>query len=363
MIGEFTGMSRLGSQKFVIYDARTEKKSRPDPIALGELGQVLSEIRDNEGGIKFMLQEIKSRGFQPDLVMYNTLFQSLAKAEKPCLARGLYENMAGSGVVADEKTLTTLAKTYGKAGWACNAMEMWEGMKSNGWWPIDFGLYNTLLSMCADLGMEEEAKTLFEDMKVSKYCKPDSWSYTAVLNIYSSGGNANKAMALFEEMCTVGVKFNSLGSTALIQCLGKAQRVDDLVKVYEVSSQKGVEPDDGLSRSLLTVLSQCKGEDANKVISCLKQANPKLVSFVKLVEEEKTGFETIDKEFKGILEDVAVEARRSFCNCLMDICRNRDLQDRAHELHYMGTDYGLYPGLTTTCGLFETINAKRACKA
>lgn len=39
------------------------------------------------------------------------------------------------------------------------------------------------------------------------------------------------------------------------------------------------------------------------------------------------------------------EARRPFCNCLIDICRNKLLHERAHELLYLGTLYELYPGL------------------
>ncbi|RVX14376.1 Pentatricopeptide repeat-containing protein, chloroplastic [Vitis vinifera] len=179
-------------------------------------------------------------------------------------------------------------------------------------------LYNTLLSMCADLGLEEEAEKLFEDMKKSEHCRPDSWSYTAMLNIYGSGGNVDRAMQLFDEMSELGVQINVMG---------------------------GVKPDDRLCGCLLSVVSFCEGaEDANKVLACLQQANPKLVAFVNLLEE-KISFEALKEEFRGILTDTVVEARRPFCNCLIDICRNRSLHERAHELLYLGTLYGLYPGL------------------
>ena len=108
-------------------------------------------------------------------------------------------------------------------------MELWERIRENSW-PMDFILYNTLLNMCVDLGLEEEAKKLFRDMKESKNCKPDSWSYTTMLNIYGSGRNVDKAMNLFEEMSKVGVELNVMGCTCLIQCLGKARRVDDMVR-------------------------------------------------------------------------------------------------------------------------------------
>ncbi|KAI9112184.1 hypothetical protein K1719_016707 [Acacia pycnantha] len=59
---------------------------------------------------------------------------------------------------------------------AKDALELWERMRQNNW-PVDFILYNTLLNMCADVGLVEEAETLFSDMKQSEHCRPDSWSY------------------------------------------------------------------------------------------------------------------------------------------------------------------------------------------
>ena len=87
------------------------------------------------------------------------------------------------------------------------------------------------------------------------------------------------------------------------------------------------------------------GDDEVKVLACLEQANPKLIALIKLLEEEKVSFETVQDEFKSVISETAIEARRPFCNCLIDICRNRGHHAKAHELLYLGTLYGLYPGL------------------
>ncbi|KAK9266870.1 hypothetical protein L1049_027129 [Liquidambar formosana] len=327
-----------------LYERGRASGWKPDPITFSVLGKMFGEAGDYDG-IKYVLQEMKSLGVQPNLVVYNTLLEAMGKAGKPGLARSLFEEMIGSGITPNEKTLTALVKIYGKARWARDAMELWERMRSNRW-PMDFFLYNTLLSMCADLGLEEEAERLFEDMKRSEQCRPDSWSYTAMLNIYGSGGSVDKAMKMFEEMSELGVELNVMGCTCLIQCLGKAKRFDDLVRVFGVSVERGVRPDDRLCGCLLSVVSLCEDSgDVEKVLACLLRANPKLVAFVKLLGVEKTSFEIIKEEFRVILSDTAVEARRPFCNCLIDICRKRNLHERAHELLYLGTMYGLYPGL------------------
>ncbi|XP_050266430.1 pentatricopeptide repeat-containing protein At5g46580, chloroplastic [Quercus robur] len=338
--------ARLGKVEEVLnlYERARGSGWKPDPIAFSVLGRMFGEAGDYDG-IRYVLQEMKSLDVQPNLVVYNTLLEAMGKAGKPGLARSLFQEMVESGLTPNEKTLTVLVKIYGKARWSRDALELWKQMSSKGW-PMDLILYNTLLNMCADLALEEEAERLFEDMKGSERCRPDSWSYTAMLNIYGSGGNVDKAVELFEEMSESGVKLNVMGCTCLIQCLGKAKRIEDLVRVFGVSIKRGVKPDDRLCGCLLSVVSLCEeSEDVDKVLACLQQANPKLFAFVKLATEEKTSFETVKEEFRGILSETAVEARRPFCNCLIDICRNRKLHERAHELLYLGTLYGLYPGL------------------
>ncbi|KAL8150561.1 hypothetical protein V2J09_020369 [Rumex salicifolius] len=327
-----------------LYDRGRASGWIPDQVAFSVLCKVFGESGDYDG-IRYVLQEMKALGVKPNLVVYNTLIEALGKAGKPGLARGLFEEMVESGVSPNEKTLTALVKIYGKARWSRDALVLWERMRTNGW-PIDFILYNTLLSMCADLGLEEEAERLFEDMKQSETCRPDSWSYTAMLNIYSSGGKVDKAMALFDEMSQLGVELNVMGCTCLIQGLGRAKKIDDLVRVFEFAVEMGIRPDDRLCGSLLSVMSVCEDtEDVNKVIGCMERAKPNLVAFIKVIEDNNTNFERVKEEFKFILADTAVDARRPFCNNLIDICRNKGLHERAHDLLYLGGLYGLYPGL------------------
>ncbi|XP_010275281.1 PREDICTED: pentatricopeptide repeat-containing protein At5g46580, chloroplastic [Nelumbo nucifera] len=327
-----------------LYERGRASGWKPDPIAFSVLGKMFGEAGDYDG-IRYVLQEMKTLGVAPNLVVYNTLLEAMGKAGKPGLARALFEEMVAAGLTPDEKTLTALVKIYGKARWGRDALQLWERMRSNKW-PMDFILYNTLLSMCADLGLEEEAERLFEDMKQSEQCSPDSWSYTAMLNIYGSAGKVDKAIELFEEMSESSVKLNVMGCTCLIQCLGRAKRIDDVVRVFGISIGRGIKPDDRLCGCLLSVVSFCEeDEDVDKVLSCLEKANAKLVAFVKLLRDEEANFDKIKQDLRMILNEAVVEARRPFCNCLIDICRNRNLHERAHELLYLGTLYGLYPGL------------------
>lgn len=337
--------AKLGKVEEVmtLYERGRSSGWKPDAVAFSVLGKMFGEAGDYDG-IRFVLREMKELEVPPNIVVYNTLLEAMGKAGKPGLARSLFEEMMEGGVEPDAKTLTALTKIYGRARWGKDALQLWERMKSNNW-PMDFKLYNTLLSMCADLGLEAEGERLFEDMKGTEKSKPDSWSYTSMLNIYGSAGNVDKAMWLFEEMVKYGIEVNVMGLTCLVQCLGRAQKIDELVKVFEVTLERGVKPDDRLCGCLLSVVSYCEGEDVEKVLACLAKCDTRLVEFVKSLEQENSSFDIVKEEFKNILSNTAVEARRPFCNCLIDICRKRNLHERAHEILYIGTMYGLYPGL------------------
>eukprot|EP00262_Sarcandra_glabra_P006777 TRINITY_DN19332_c0_g1_i1.p1 TRINITY_DN19332_c0_g1~~TRINITY_DN19332_c0_g1_i1.p1 ORF type:complete len:712 (+),score=98.25 TRINITY_DN19332_c0_g1_i1:146-2281(+) len=337
--------AKLGKVEDVLslYERGRASGWMPDHITFSVLGKMFGEAGDFDG-IQYVLQEMKGLSVEPNVVVYNTLLEAMGKAGKPGLARSLFEEMVAAGLTPNEKTLTALVKIYGKARWSRDALKLWERMKSKRW-PMDFILYNTLLSMCADIGLEEEAERLFEDMKVSDQCRPDSWSYTAMINIYGSGGKADKAFALFEEMLELGVKLNVMSCTCLIQCLGRAKRIDDVFKVFGISLSRGIEPDDRLCGCLLSVVTFCEDSEVDKVLACLEKVNPRLVLLVKMLGEDEASFDMVKEEFRRILNEAVVEVRRPFCNCLIDICLNQNLPERAHQLLYLGTLYGLYPGL------------------
>lgn len=341
--------AKLGKREEVIalYERARAGGWKPDPVAFSVLAKMFGEAGDYDG-IQYVLGEMKSLDVKPNVVVYNTLLEAMGKAGKPGIARGLFEEMVSAGLSPNEKTLTALIKIYGKARWSKDALELWERMKANRW-PVDFILYNTLLSMCADVGLEEEAEQLFEEMKNRKgRGRPDNWSYTAMINIYGSGGKAERALELFDEMLESGVEPNVMCCTCLIQCLAKAGRMKDAARVFETSLERGVKPDDRLCGCLLSVIALCEQGDTGMVLACLEKANPRLVKFVEMLGKEETSFEQVREELRGILNQASVEVRRPFCNCLIDICRNQAFPvHRAHEILYLGNLYGLYPGLHT----------------
>ena len=107
-------------------------------------------------------------------------------------------------------------------------------------------------------------------------------------------GVAFLAMKVFDEMAELGIKLNVMDCTGLIQCLGKAKRIEDVVKVLEFATERGVQPDDRLCGCLLSVLSLCV-----MVLGLLEKSNPQLVSFITLISFLKEREESLPSLFSA----------------------------------------------------------------
>ncbi|CAL4937173.1 unnamed protein product [Urochloa decumbens] len=339
--------AQLGMREEVLalFDRARGSGWTPDHVAFAVLAKMFGEAGDYDG-IQFVFREMREVGIKPNIFVYNALLEALGKTGKPGLARSLFEEMTTQGVDPNARTLTALAKIYGRARWGRDALQLWDRMRDMKL-PADNILCNTLLSMCADVGLVAEAEQLFNNMKdpeCSHVPKPDKWSYTAMINIYGSNGDTDRALHLFDEMLEGGIEPNIMSYTIVIQCLGKAQRIQQAVEVLEAGLEKGLKPDDRLCGCLLSVVAlSSSGEQMETVLSSLEKVSQNLVRLIRMLGEDRVGVDDLTKELKGVLNDAAPEVRRPYCNCLIDICHNHGFPpQRARQVFQLAQTYGLY---------------------
>ncbi|KAJ0502737.1 putative tetratricopeptide-like helical domain superfamily, pentacotripeptide-repeat region of PRORP [Helianthus annuus] len=142
-------------------------------------------------------------------------------------------------------------------------------------------LYNTLLSMCADIGFVDEAVKLLDDMKSCADCKPNNWTYSSTITIFSCCVKVVEAEAVLKEMVESGFQPNIYVLISLIQCYGKADRTDDVVTTFDRIIALGITPDERTCGCLLNVITQTPREELGKLTRCVQIANPKLGSLIK----------------------------------------------------------------------------------
>ncbi|CAM0878225.1 unnamed protein product [Alopecurus aequalis] len=341
--------AQLGMKEEVLalFDRARGSGWRPDHVAFAVLAKMFGEAGDYDG-IQLVFREMREVGVRPNIFVYNALLEALGKTGKPGLARSLFEEMAAEGVEPNARTLTAVAKIYGRARWGRDALQLWDQMRARKV-PADSILCNTLLSMCADVGLVTEAEQLFGEMKdpqLDDVPQPDKWSYTAMINIYGSIRDADRALQLFVEMLECGIEANIMSYTIVIQCLGKANRIRDAVEVLEAGLERGLKPDDRLCGCLLSVVALSTGDETELVLACLEKFNGNLVNLIRTLGDAQAGVDEIKDALKAVLNAADSDVRRPYCNCLIDICQNHGFApQRSGELFRLAQRYGLYSKL------------------
>ncbi|XP_022142513.1 pentatricopeptide repeat-containing protein At4g16390, chloroplastic [Momordica charantia] len=331
---------------FSLYDRARTENWRIDPATFSTLIKIHG-VAGNYDGCLNVYEEMKAIGIKPNLVIYNSLLDAMGRAKRPWQIKTIYKEMIKNGFSPSWATYASLLRAYGRARYGEDALLVYKEMKEKGL-QLNVILYNTLLAMCADVGYVNEAVEIFEDMKSSGACSPDSWTFSSMITIYSCSGKVSEAEEMLNEMMEAGFDPNIFVLTSLIQCYGKGKRVDDVVRTFDRLVELGLTPDDRFCGCLLNVITQTPKEELSKLIDCVERANSKLGYVVKLLlgEQDKEG--DLRTEASELLSVVSADVRKAYCNCLIDLCVNLDLLEKACELLDLGLTLQIYTGLQST---------------
>ncbi|KAG8649145.1 hypothetical protein MANES_08G070000v8 [Manihot esculenta] len=325
-----------------LYDRARTEKWRIDAVTFSTLIKIYG-MSGNFDGCLNVYEEMKAVGAKPNMVTYNTLLDAMGRAKRPWQAKKIYKEMINNGFTPSFGTYASLLRAYGRARYGEDALIVYREMKEKG---IDLTavLYNTLLAMCADLGYVNEAVEIFEEMK-SSGTNPDSWTFSSLITIFSCSAEVSKAENMLNEMLEAGFEPNIFVLTSLIQCYGKSQRTDDVVRTFNQLLELGITPDDRFCGCLLNVMTQTPKEELSKLAECIEKANSKLGFVVKLLIAEKGSEGNFKNEAAELFDSIGSDVKKAFCNCLIDLCVNLDMLERACDLLDLGLKLEIYKDL------------------
>lgn len=333
---------RVGNVEMALrlYDRSRTEKWRLDAVTFTTVIKIYG-TSGNFDGCLTVFEEMKALGVKPNLVCYNTLLDAMGRAKRPWQVKLIYQQILSSGLTPGWATYAALVRAYAKARYGDDAMNVYKEMRAKGM-NLNNVLYNTLLSMCADIGFVDEAVELLEDMKTSNDCKPDTWTYSSMITIFSCCGKVIEAEAMLKEMMEAGVEPNIYVLTSLIQCYGKANQTNDVVKTFDRIVDLGITPDERTCGCLLNVMTQTPREELGKLIRCVQKANPKLGNLIEVVMNSNIEDEAFKNEAKEVISEVGLDVRKAYCNCLIDLCINLDQLEKACELLALGINLDIY---------------------
>ncbi|CAO2842406.1 unnamed protein product [Amaranthus hypochondriacus] len=326
-----------------LYDRARTERWLIDAVTFSTLIKIYGKTGNFDGCLN-VYEEMKALGVKPNLVIYNTLLDAMGRAKRPWQAKNIYKEMINNGISPSWGTYAALLRALCRARYGDDAIKVYKEMKEKGF-DLNVILYNSLLAMCADLAYVDEAIQIYEEMKGSKTCEPDSWTYSSMITIYSCSGQVAEAENVLNEMVEAGFEPNIFVFTSLLQCYGKANRTDDVVRTFNRVLELCITPDDRFCGCLLNVMTQTPKDELSKLIECVEKANHNLGSVVKILLDG----ESSEGHFKGVVSElfdtISIDVKKAYCNCLIDLCVNLNLLDRACELLDLGLSSKIYTDL------------------
>ncbi|KAG6525204.1 pentatricopeptide repeat-containing protein ATP4 homolog, chloroplastic-like [Zingiber officinale] len=339
-----------------LYGRAREEKWQLDPATFATVIRVYGMSGDFDGALN-VYEEMKALGVKPNVFIYNTLLDAMGRAGRPWQVKTIYREMCSTGLAPNRATYSALLRAYAKARYAEDALSVYKQMKKE--MELDVILYNMLLSMCADVGLVDEAVKIFNEMKgLSDESKPDSWSYSALITAYSCSGKVSEAETMLNNMLDAGFQPNIFVLTSLIQCYGKAGKTDSVVEAFDKLLGWGIKPDDRFCGCLLNVAAQTATEELGKIIGCIERGNTQLGSLVMLLVDEGSNNDTIRQEAEVLFNNVSSEVKRAYSNCLIDLCVNLNYLERACVLLNLAIQLEIYTDLQSRSATQWSLHVK-----
>ncbi|XP_038987454.1 pentatricopeptide repeat-containing protein At3g18110, chloroplastic [Phoenix dactylifera] len=236
--------------------------------------------------VQELLNTMRDRGLEPDLVSFNTLINARAKAESlpPGSALELLQEVRRSGLRPDTITYNTLISACSRGAKLEEAMRVFEDMEASRCQP-DLWTYNAMVSVYGRRGMTREVARLFRELGEKGFL-PDAVTYNSLLFAYAKQGNVEMVERVCKELVDAGFKKDEITYNIIIHMYGKKGRLDLALQLYDDMKSNGCAPDAVTYTVLIDSLGKVdRITEAGKVMSEMVDAGvrPTLRTFSALI--------------------------------------------------------------------------------
>ncbi|KAK9692062.1 hypothetical protein RND81_09G238700 [Saponaria officinalis] len=257
-----------------LLDKMVKLGIQPTLVTYGAMFKGLCRIGDNAAALRLLRNMESKAPFKPDVVIYNTLIDSLGKDQLLPQALGLFKEMKTKGILPNVITYSTLIRGLCNLGRWDEAKDLLSEMLNNSIAP-DIETYNTLIDMYCKEGNVDEARAILELM-TERGVHPNVITYSALLDGYCLRGEMAKAENLVDIMVKDGIVPNIVTFSTLINGYCKSKQVDKAVEnrlqfalqKFEEMKDRGVAPNVFTYSSLLHgLLKMLKNAQVDRAIS------------------------------------------------------------------------------------------------
>ncbi|MCL7049851.1 hypothetical protein MKW94_021255 [Papaver nudicaule] len=198
--------------------------------------------------VQELLNLMKERGCEPDLVSFNTLINARAKSGAIACSRGsnleeavkIYNDLEASYCQPDLWTYNAMISVYARFEMARDAEQLFKELESKGFF-ADAVTYNSLVYAFAREGNVRKVREICEQMVEAGFAK-DEMTYNTIIHMYGKWGQHDLAYQTYKDMKLSRCIPDAVTYTVLIDTLGKANRVSEAADVMSEMLHTGVKP-------------------------------------------------------------------------------------------------------------------------
>ncbi|KAL2920793.1 hypothetical protein RDABS01_012284 [Bienertia sinuspersici] len=193
--------------------------------------------------VKEMLNLMRERGCEPDLVSFNTLINARLKSGPlgPNMAMDLLNEVRRSGIRPDAITYNTLISACSRESNLQEAIKVYGDMEANNCQP-DLWTYNAMISVFARCGLASKAERILRELEVKGFI-PDAVTYNSLLYAFAREGSTDKVGEVCEEMIKRGFVKDEMTYNTILHMYGKQGQLDMALELLENMKLSGLVPD------------------------------------------------------------------------------------------------------------------------
>ncbi|XP_043695518.1 pentatricopeptide repeat-containing protein At3g18110, chloroplastic [Telopea speciosissima] len=240
MMGVYARNGRF-SKVQELLDLMRDRGCEPDLVSFNTLINARAKSGSMPSGSTIeLLNEVRRSGLRPDVITYNTLISACSRGSTLEEALEIYEDMESHKCQPDIWTYNAMISVYGQCGMAMEAERLYKELGSKGFFP-DVVTYNALLYAFAREGNVVKVKEICEEMVEAGFGR-DEMTYNTIIHMYGKQGQHDLALQTYRDMKSLGCNPDAVTYTVLINSLGKADKITEAAKVMSEMLAAGVKP-------------------------------------------------------------------------------------------------------------------------
>lgn len=280
MMGVYARNGRFSEVQNML-DVMRERGCEPDLVSFNTLinARVKSNSLEPNMAIK-LLNEVRAAGLRPDIITYNTLISACSRETNFDEAAKIYKDMETHKCQPDLWTYNAMISVYGRCGLSSRAEQLFKELESRGFFP-DAVTYNSLLYAFAKEGKIQRVREICDEM-VRKGFGKDEMTYNIIIHMYGKQGKSDLALQVYEDMKSCGRKPDAVTYTMLIDLLGKANKTKKAENVMSEMLDSGVKPTLRTYSALICAYAKAgKRVEAEETYDCMRRCgvNPDALAY------------------------------------------------------------------------------------